>query len=140
MRLTRYTDYAMRVLFYLGVNRDRPVPVSEIARSYAISQNHLVKVVHDLVRGGFLTSTRGRSGGVALALPAEDIALGAVVRHTEPDLKLVDCQDCLIAPNCTLPGPLHEATQAFLATLDRYSLADVVASSRGLEGVLGRAA
>lgn len=140
MRLTRYTDYAMRVLFYLAVNPGRPVPVSEIARAYDISQNHLVKIVHDLVKAGYLTSTRGRSGGVALARPAQEIRLGELVRCTETDLQLVDCLGCAIIQHCSLPNPLHEATAAFLGALDRYTLADIIATSGGIERVLGRAA
>ena len=75
MRLTRYTDYAFRVLFYLGVNSDRAVPISEMARSYDISQNHLMKVVHELVKSGYLESVRGRSGGVSLARAADEIGV-----------------------------------------------------------------
>lgn len=132
MRLTRYTDYALRVLLHLAVNTGRPVPISEIAGAYGISQNHLVKVVHDMVKSGLLESTRGRSGGVALARPAEEIRLGQVVLDSEPDMKLVDCDDCAIARVCGLPLPLQEATRAFIEVLDRYTVADMVASSPGL--------
>lgn len=138
MRLTRYTDYAFRVLFYLGVNSDRAVPISEMARSYDISQNHLMKVVHELVKSGYLESVRGRSGGVLLARPAVQITLGDVIRQTEPDMQLVDCTTCLIAPVCTLPKPLAEARRAFIDVLDRYTLADVVDGSVGLEALVGR--
>ncbi|MCB2050269.1 MAG: Rrf2 family transcriptional regulator [Novosphingobium sp.] len=136
MRLTRYTDYAFRVLFHAAVNNDRAVPVSEIARTFDISQNHLVKVVHDLVKSGYLVSTRGRSGGVSLARPADQIRLGEVVRHTEPDMHLIDCVGCLILPACRLPRPMEEAINAFVATLDRYTLADIVRQSDGLERFL----
>ena len=138
MKLTRHTDFALRVLLHLGVNPDRPVPVSEIAATFKVSQNHLVKVVQNLIRSGFLASTRGRSGGVRLAKAAEEIGLGAVVRATEPDMVLVDCLDCTIARQCALPGPFHQATRAFLETLDRYSIADLVAQSNGIEAVLAR--
>ena len=138
MRLTRYTDYAFRVLFYLGVNSDRAVPISEMARSYDISQNHLMKVVHELVKSGYLESVRGRSGGVLLARPAVQITLGDVIRQTEPDMQLVDCTTCRIAPVCTLPKPLAEARRAFIDVLDRYTLADVVDGSVGLEALVGR--
>lgn len=139
MRLTRHTDFSMRVLFYLGVNPDRAVPISEIARKYDISQNHLVKVVHHLVQGGFLTSVRGRSGGVKLARPAEDITLGEVVRYSEPDLRLIDCVGCTIASACTMPRALAEATRAFVAVLDRHNLASLVESSEGLDLILAAA-
>ena len=138
MRLTRYTDYAFRVLFYLGVNSGRAVPISEMARSYDISHNHLVKVVHDLVKSGYLESVRGRSGGVLLARPADQITLGDVIRHTEPDMQLVDCIGCPIASVCSLPRPLAEATRAFVEVLDRHTLDDVVNSSNGLEALVGR--
>ncbi|MCB9930590.1 MAG: Rrf2 family transcriptional regulator [Alphaproteobacteria bacterium] len=140
MRLTRFTDYAFRVLFHVAVNPGRTVPIPEIAGCYGISQHHLVKVVHDLVNGGYLASTRGRSGGVSLARPADQIGLGDVVRHTEPDLRLIDCIGCLIAPVCGLPRPMQEAITAFVATLDRYTLADIVAESDGLARFLARPA
>ncbi len=127
MRLTRYTDYAMRVLLYLGRRPEEYCSIGEIARSYGISQNHLMKVVNDLVNAGYLESLRGRNGGVRLARPPGDINVGALVRHTEDDLDLVDCASCLIAPACGLTSVLDEALRAFLETLDRYSLADVLA-------------
>src|SRR3546814_19351384 len=84
MRLTRYTDYAMRVLLYVGAQDDaRLSPISEISRAYGVSQNHLMKVVNDLVNAGYLESVRGRFGGVRLARPAAEIKVGAVVRQTE---------------------------------------------------------
>ncbi len=137
MRLTRYTDFAMRVLFHLGVNDGKIVPISAIAQAYGISQNHLVKVVHDLVKTGYLESVRGRSGGVRLARPAAAINLGAVIRHTEPDMRLIDCVGCAIASACTLPKPLFEATAAFVAVLDRYTLADILRDSPGLKSLIG---
>lgn len=130
MRLTRYTDYAMRVLLYLGSRPERLSSIAEVARAYAISQNHLMKVVNDLVKAGYLESVRGRSGGIRLARPASEINVGALVRHTEDDFDLVGCSGCLIAPACGLTCVLDEALQAFLSTLDRYTLADVL-SKRG---------
>lgn len=138
MRLTRYTDFAFRVLFYLGVHSGRTVPISELARAYGISQNHLTKLVHDLVKAGYLESRRGRSGGVMLARPADTIGLGEVVRHTEPDMKLIDCVGCVIESGCALPRPLQEAIHAFVAVLDRYSLADIIRGSPDLDRLLGR--
>ena len=126
MRLTRYTDYAMRVLLYLGRQPDRLASIAEIARAYAISQNHLMKVVNDLVNAGYLESVRGRNGGIRLARPASGINVGALIRHTEDDLDLVDCGACLIAPACGLNSVLDEALLAFLKVLDSYTLADVL--------------
>ncbi|WP_448954967.1 RrF2 family transcriptional regulator [Labrys neptuniae] len=127
MRLTRYTDYAMRVLLYLARKPDSLCSIADIARAYAISQNHLMKVVNDLVNAGYLESVRGRYGGIRLAKPATEINVGALVRHTEDDFDLVGCGTCIIAPACGLTSVLDEALQSFLATLDRYSLADVIA-------------
>src|SRR5512139_891028 len=126
MHLTRYTDYAMRVLVHLGVESDRLVSIAEIARAYGISQNHLMKVVHDLGKAGYLTSVRGRGGGIRLALPPEDINIGAIVRHTEEGFTLVDCDHCIIGPACGLTGIVNEALAAFLGVLDRYTLADLL--------------
>ncbi len=136
MRLTRYTDYAMRVLLYLASKPDdRLSSIGEIARGYGISQNHLMKVVNDLVRAGYIESVRGRFGGIRLARDAGTINVGQVVRHTEDGFDLVDCDGCIIAPACGLTGVLHEATSAFMAVLDSYSLADVQAGRNDLLGL-----
>ena len=127
MRLTRYSDYAMRVLLYAGRKSGQLSSISEIAGAYGISQNHLMKVVNDLVRAGYLESVRGRNGGIRLAMPAREINVGRLIRHTEDGFDLVDCGSCLIAPACGLTSVLDEALIAFLGILDRYSLADVLA-------------
>lgn len=127
MRLTRYTDYAIRVLLYLGRQPGRLRPIGEIARAYGISQNHLMKVVNDLVNAGYLESVRGRNGGIRLARPADAINIGAVVRHTEDDFDLVGCGRCIIGSACGLTDALDEAVDAFMTVLDRYSLADIMA-------------
>ncbi len=127
MRLTRYSDYAMRVLLYLGRRPEQVCSIAEIAKAYGISQNHLMKVVSDLVGSGFLTSVRGRKGGIRLARPPGEINVGALIRHTEDDFDLVGCSSCIIAPACGLTSVLDEALTAFLSVLDRYSLADVLA-------------
>lgn len=139
MRLTRYSDYALRTLVYLASTPGRAVPVSEIAGYYGISQNHLAKVVQELLRAGLLTSTRGRAGGFSLALCAENIRLGETIRRTERDMKLVDCQGCVILPVCGIPGVLQEAMNAFVDALDRYTLADLAKRSTPLPaGVVRR--
>jgi Rrf2 family nitric oxide-sensitive transcriptional repressor len=125
MRLTRYTDYAMRVLIHLAAHPERLCSIAEISRAYSISQNHLMKVVNDLVRQGFVASSRGRSGGIKLGRPAEEINVGAVVRHTEEGFDLVDCGACVIAPACGLNGVLNQALGAFMGVLDGYTLADL---------------
>jgi Rrf2 family nitric oxide-sensitive transcriptional repressor len=133
MRLTQFTDYSLRTLLYLGVHGDRLVPVSEVARAYGISYHHLVKVGSLLVDLGLVESMRGRGGGLRLAVAPVEINVGWLVRKTEPDFHLVECFDrehdtCPITPACMLKNVLHEAQKNFLATLDRYTLADFLAS------------
>jgi Rrf2 family transcriptional regulator, nitric oxide-sensitive transcriptional repressor len=128
VKLTRYTDYALRVLMHLAARPERLCTIGEISRTYGISQNHLMKVVHDLRKAGFLTAARGRTGGIRLARPAEEITMGSVVRQTEDGFDLVDCASCIIAPACGMTGVLNEATKAFLSVLDSYTLAGVVES------------
>lgn len=132
MRFTRYTDYAMRVLLYLGARPDTLCSVPEIARGYGISQNHLMKVVHDLGRAGYVSSVRGRFGGIRLARAPEEINIGEVVRRTEEGFDLVDCASCVIAPACGFTGILNEALRAFMAVLDAYTLADLVSRKEDL--------
>ena len=126
MRLTRYTDYSLRVLIYLGAHPERTCSIAEIAHAYDISQNHLMKVVHGLRRQDFVTSVRGRSGGVRLARSPDQINVGDLVRRTEDDFCLVDCSECVIAPGCGLIGALGQALAAFMAVLDGCTLADLV--------------
>ncbi len=127
MKLTRYTDDALRVLMHLAARPERLSSIGEIARSYGISQNHLMKVVHDLRKAGYVAAVRGRTGGIRLAKPPSEINIGEVVRHTEEGFDLVDCGSCIIAPACGLTGVLGEALRAFMHTLDRHTLADLVA-------------
>lgn len=131
MKLTLFTDYSMRVLLYLAAEPDRLHSIAEVARAYGISHNHLMKVVNQLARSGYIESVRGRSGGVRLGKPAETINIGALVRHTEDNLALVDCGSCVIAPACGMTSVLREAMTAFLTVLDRYTLADLM--SRGTD-------
>ena len=135
MQLTRYSDYSLRVLIYLAVEPGRRATVEEIARSYDISRAHLVKVVHQLGLRGYVETVRGRGGGLRLARRADEIGVGEVIRWTEENLALVECFDpatsrCAIEPACGLRSVLHEALTSFLAVLDRYTLADLVARRR----------
>jgi Rrf2 family nitric oxide-sensitive transcriptional repressor len=139
MRLTRYTDYAMRVLLHLAARDDGLASIGEIARLYDISQNHLMKVVQDLGKAGFVRTVRGRGGGIALAMPADRIVVGQVVRHTEDGFQLVDCSACVIAPACSLPRVLNEATAAFIAVLDKYTVADLMDRRHQMRGLFGMA-
>jgi Rrf2 family nitric oxide-sensitive transcriptional repressor len=141
MRLTAYTDYTLRTLMYLAVNVDRHATIAKIAWTYRISETHLMKVVHQLGVAGDIETIRGRNGGIRLGKPAASINLGGVVRRTEPDMDLVACFDdvgtCPIGGACVLQTALHQALAAFLAVLDRYTLADLVAPRQRLATLLG---
>lgn len=130
MRLTTFSDYALRVLMYAGAAGDRLITIEETARTYSISRTHLMKVVNALTRAGYLKSVRGRSGGFTLARDPQDIHLGAVIRETEPDFALTECfspgNQCVITACCRLPEVLNEALNAFVAVLDGYTLADLM--------------
>jgi Rrf2 family nitric oxide-sensitive transcriptional repressor len=135
MRLTQYSDYSLRVLMYLGVRPGQLATIDEISQAYGISKAHLMKVVHELGRAGYLETVRGRGGGLRLAQDLAAIGVGDVVRHAEGHMDLVECFDpetntCRIAPACALRGVLAEALEAFLATLDEYTLADLVSRRR----------
>lgn len=134
MHLTLHADYALRVLLYLAANPGRIVSTTEVSDAYGISKHHLVRVVQGLGRHGFVEVRPGRSGGVLLARSPAEISVGQVVRHMEPDFNVVECFDpatntCPIAPACGLIGVLSEATRAFLATLDKYTLEDLLRRS-----------
>jgi Rrf2 family nitric oxide-sensitive transcriptional repressor len=137
MRLTVYTDFSLRVLMYVALHPDRRPTIAEVAGSYGISRNHVMKVVHQLGLAGYIETSRGQSGGMRLARSPEAIVLGEVVRRTEPDMALVPCFDpvkatCVISPACRLRGALQQARSAFLAVLDGYSLADLVENREAL--------
>ena len=134
MRLTTFSDYALRVLMYAAAAGDRLITIEETATTYGVSRGHLMKVVNILTRTGHLKGVRGRSGGFTLAKAPEAINLGAVMRATEPDFALVECfgadNHCIVTRRCQLPNVLNEALSAFVQTLDRYSLADLVLAKR----------
>lgn len=132
MRLTDFSDYALRLLMYAAARPEQLVTIEETARLYGISRAHLMKVANQLTRAGFLRAVRGRSGGLALAMQPERIRLGDVLRATEPDFALVECfrsdNECIITPRCRLRGVLKEALLSFWDTVDRYTLADLLLS------------
>jgi Rrf2 family nitric oxide-sensitive transcriptional repressor len=140
MQLDKFTDYALRVLMTLAIRAPARVPTSEIATLYGLSENHLSKVATRLAREGFVNSERGRSGGLTLARPAKDILVGDVVRAMKRNDPVVECfgtdKSCLILPACGLREPLARAQEAFFATLDRYTLADVTRSRTALAALL----
>ncbi|CAN7683129.1 Rrf2 family transcriptional regulator [Ensifer adhaerens] len=137
MRLTKYTDYAMRLMIYLGSQPTGLSSIREISDTFSVSQNHMMKVVQDLANAGFLEAVRGRNGGIRLARAANEINLGALLRHTEELSDLIDCRGCRIAPACSLPSVLSEATAAFVAVFEKYTLADLVEKRSTLGVLLG---
>lgn len=147
MRLTKHSDYALRILLYVGTVPGRCVSTQEIGEAYGISTHHLLKVVAKLGKHGFLTITRGRAGGVQLGKAPAEISLGDVVSVTEPDFALVEClehgnNNCALTGSCGLVAPLAAANKAFLATLNEYTLADVLrpknrSKYRRLLGIVG---
>lgn len=134
MRLTTFSDYALRLLIYAGAHSDRLITIEEVSQVYDVSRAHLMKVANMLTRAGFLTAVRGRSGGLELARQPSKIRLGDVVRASEPDFALVECfatgNQCIITKCCRIPDVLNEALNAFVKTLDRYTLEDVMLKPR----------
>ncbi len=131
MRLTAYTDYALRTLIYLGLHRDQLVTIQDIADLHTISKNHLMKVVHQLGVAGLVRTVRGRNGGLSLNAEPETINIGQVVRTTETDFFMAECfdhnnKDCAYSGGCTLKQVLGSATAAYLAVLDAVTLADLL--------------
>jgi Rrf2 family nitric oxide-sensitive transcriptional repressor len=140
MRLTRYTDYAFRTLMYVALKGDELTTIQEIADRYGISNNHLMKVVHQLGRAGYIETLRGKGGGIRLAKKPSQIGVGEVVRHTEPDMDIVECfgtgSSCRLTPTCILKSALQKGVKAFLRELDHYTLADLIGPERALAGLL----
>ena len=187
MRLTNYSDYALRILMYLAVrpSSDTLATIADIADSYQISKSHLTKIVHHLAQLGYIDSVRGKNGGIRLAMAAKDINLGQILRHTEPDFAIVPCFQsvslenansvvansdaestvsdsntvqqpshlsggkriaslnhnpsktlCTINPSCQLKGLFYEATQSFIAVMDKYTLADITQNENALQQLL----
>jgi len=129
MRLTKFSDYALRVLLLAASQREKNITVEETAKAFDISHGHLKKVVRLLSNHGYLNAERGRSGGYHLAREPDQINLGQVLRLTEPDFSIVECympdNACGITPFCKLPVVLDEALRAFMAVFDAHTLADV---------------
>lgn len=135
MRLTTMTDYALRLLMHLGRQPDRLCTIAEVAQAHAISEAHLMKITHQLGLAGWITTVRGKGGGMKLAMAPEAINLGAFVRSVEPDFQLVEClpatpeasdSSCVLTGQCRLAGVFGAALNAFLSTLDGRTLADVL--------------
>ena len=140
MRLTRFTDYSLRVLIYLGLQPDRLVTIRCISDSYGISRNHLMKVVSLLTRMGYLKAQRGPGGGIRLAREPHQINLADVIRDTEEDLVMVECFDedghCIITPVCKLQNIIGQALKAYLDTLESHTLQDLLQPRKELSDLL----
>lgn len=145
MRLTVRTDYALRVLIYLSLDRGGGGigTIDEIADAYRISRSHLKKVVNELAQHGVLETARGRAGGVRLALDPSRISIGEIVRLVEKDFAVVECHDagvetdCAIAQVCNLRRVLRRAVDAFMYELDKATLADAAAAPSVVASILG---
>lgn len=129
MQLTTHTDYALRLLIYLAVHQNESSPtVQDAARRYGISTHHLAKVAQNLVQHGYITSQRGRGGGLALTYDPADTNVGEIIRKIE-SFNLVECfgdeSMCIIEQDCKLAQAIHEAKEAFLNVLECYTLADL---------------
>ena len=131
MQLTKFTDYSLRTLVYLGERPDKLITIKEVSDYYGIVHSHLTKVVHLLSTSGYIHSVRGRNGGIRLAKPPQQIPIGAIVRMTEESLFLVECfdpkkQTCRLLPACKLRKGLNAAYKAFFSVLDNASLKDMI--------------
>lgn len=130
MRLTTFSDYAFRLLMYAAAAGDRLITIEEACKAYNVSRGHLMKVANLLTREGYLRAVRGRSGGLTLAKRPKDVRLGDVVRSTEPDFAMAECfatgNKCIITRCCNLPNALNDALSAFIETLNRYTLEDLM--------------
>ncbi|MES2316448.1 MAG: Rrf2 family transcriptional regulator [Pseudomonadota bacterium] len=144
MRLTAYTDYSLRTLMFLALDREQSATIQEIADAHGIAKNHLTKVVHQLGMLGYVTTTRGRNGGLRLAREPAQINIGEVVRQTENDFYMASCfdqlaQQCIYSDACALQGALARATTAFLTVLDGVNLEQMmVREARTLEATTSR--
>ena len=141
MRLTLWTDYALRTMIHVGAKGGQLSTITEIAECFDISKAHLMKVVNKLAQQGYLKTIRGKGGGLRLGRPPEQIVVGAIVRHTEEDLAVMGCLTgpgfCRIEGCCVLRGALRRATLAFLEILDGYTLSDLLEPRAKLARQLG---
>ncbi len=140
MRLTAYTDYSLRTLIFLAMNREQLVTVQHIADAHGIAKNHLTKVVHQLGVLGYIETVRGRNGGLRLGREPQDIVIGEVVRKTETDFFMASCFDqasagCMYSAACALKGVLSQATAAFLDVLDSVTLEQMMIKEERKRGL-----
>lgn len=134
MKLTSFCDYSLRVLIFLGIKKKKS-SIGEISKAYGLSKNHIVKVVHNLVRLGYIRSIQGKGGGITLAMEPDKINLGNIIEQIEPDFNLAECFNdkknvCRISPACGLKRFLRQAQKAFLDNLRKHTLEDIIIKSR----------
>lgn len=144
LRHTSYSDYALRLMMYLATHPERLCTIDEVADVYDISRNHLTKLAFALGKAGFIKTVRGRYGGISIVRDPASIGIGEVIRHTEEDFALVECfragrNQCVITPACRLRSVFSKALAAYLAVLDQYTLADLVADPAGLNALFALA-
>lgn len=138
MQLTSFTDYGLRALIYLAsLPEGQMTSITEVSDTYGVSRNHMVKIINQLSRAGYIAAMRGKNGGIRLGKPADEIVIGQVVRDMEP-LQLVNCHSdfCHITSACRLKKALYDAVQSFLRELDNYTLADLVEDNHPLYKIL----
>lgn len=140
MQLTQFTDYSIRALIYIAV-RDEICTIQDITKAYNISNHHMVKIIHNLSKLGFIKTNRGKGGGITMAVSPTEINLGKIVNQIEPSFDLVPCfnkekSNCCIAPVCKLKTILFEAKTGFVSILDRYTLADILSNKQELKELL----
>ena len=140
MQLTRQTDYAIRVMMFLGIQQDdRLVTISDIAYHFDISRNHLMKIVHKLGQMDYIQTVRGKYGGLRLERDPKTVRLGDLVRDFETTLDVVDCKKltCPVKGSCELKPIMQKAQEAFLAVIDEYTLKDLLNNPADLRSLLG---
>lgn len=140
MQLTRQTDYAIRVMMFLGIQKDdRLVTISGIANHFEISRNHLMKIVHRLGQKEYIQTVRGKHGGLRLKQDPSTIKLGDLVRDFETTLDLVDCNKltCPITGACDLKPIMQKAQEAFMSVIDEYTLQNLLNNPADLRSLLG---
>ncbi len=137
MRLTSFTDYSIRVLIFLAVSHNEQPTIREVAERFGLSRNHLMKVVHELSKRGYITALRGKNGGLRLNIAPADIKIGTLISELENDLALTEClgnnNQCILTHSCELKTILTEALQNFFTTLDKYTLEDILGGRRRAE-------
>lgn len=142
MQLSKFTDYALRILIHLAASPDRLLTTRQIAELHDVKYNHLAKVTGWIVQEGYAVSSRGRGGGLRLAVASDEINLGHVLRKLENDRYLVECMspdgsgNCRFSPACGLSFALAEAQEAFFSAMDRYTVADLTKLSPGMDRLL----